>query len=260
MKRADEELCKTQFETFLRGFFAPAEMNWMEVDQLYEPPDYYLLLAGARFAVEVTTLLERVLVGDGSLLPHAVISRILQDFVENVETTARAEGCLHGDYLVAFLTPIDNFANFRDEIQRRLLDYIRSTSSLERSPLEIVFERIVPQQRPQQCGIQKVGSKLDRVVSGGPVWAKWEGDAAVDLCGLLNQSLDTKVDKLRDITVPKILLLLDKYMFADQEMYEKCMPRTSSLGSFHTVFVVQGNERGFIFYSQRSDWSRQCSF
>jgi hypothetical protein len=216
-------------------------------------------LGSARFAVEVTTLLEKVLVGNGLPLPHAVISKILQDFVENVETTARAEGCLHGDYLVAFPTPIDNFADVRGEIQGRLLDYIRSTGSLERSPLEIVFEGIVPQQTPQQCRIQKVGNKLDRVVSGGPVWAKWEGDATVDLCGLLNQSLDTKVDKLRDITAPRILLLLDEYMFADQEMYEKCIPRISSLGSFHTVFVVQGNERGFVFYSQRSDWSRQCS-
>jgi hypothetical protein len=259
MKRADEELCKMQFDAFLRRFFAPSEVSWIEVAQQDEPPDYYLLLGNARFAVEVTTLLEKVPVGSGSPLPPAVISKILRDFVEEVEATAKAEGCLHGDYLVTFPTPIDDLTDVRSEIQGRLLDHIRSTGSLDSSSLEIVFERTVLQQRRQQCGIQKVGNRLDRVVSGEPVWAKWEGDATVDLCGLLNKSLDTKVNKLRDITVPKILLLLDEYVFADQDMYERCVPRISSLGSFHTVFVVQGNKRGFVFCSQRSDWSQQCS-
>jgi hypothetical protein len=255
MKRADEESCKTQFDAFLRKFFAPSEVIWKEVAQQDEPPDYYLLLGNTQFAVEVTTLVEKVLVGSASSLPHAVISKILQDFVDEVEATAQAEDCLHGDYLVSF--PIDDFAAIRGEIQKGLLDYIRGTDSWERAPLKIVFERITPQQRPQQCGIQKVGNKLDRVISGGPVWVKWEGDATIDLCGLLNESLTTKVDKLRDIAAPKILLLLDEYVFADPEMYGKCIPQISSLSSFHTVFVVQGNKRGFVLYSQHSDWSKR---
>jgi len=258
MKRADEELCKMQFDAFLREFFAPSEVSWIEVAQQDEPPDYYLLLDSTRFAVEVTTLLEKVLVGSGSPLPHAVISKILRDFVEEVEATAKAESCfLHGDYLVAFPTPIDNFAAVRDEIQEGLLGYIRDTGNLEKAPLKIVFERIISQQRPQQCGIQKVGNKLDRVTLGGPVWVKWEGDATIDLCGFLSESLNTKVNKLRDITVPKILLLFDDYIFADLGMYEKCIPQISSLSSFHTVFVVQGNKRGFLLYSQHSEWSKQ---
>jgi hypothetical protein len=197
MKRADEELCKIQFDAFLRKLFAPSEVSWIEVAQQDEPPDYYLLLDSTRFAVEVTTLLEKVLVGSGSPLPHAVITKILQDFVDEVEATAKAESCLHGDYLVAFPTPIDNFATVRDEIQEGLLGYICDTGNLEIAPLKIIFERIISQQRPQQCAIQKVSNRLDRVTSGGPVWMKWEGDATIDLCSLLSESLKKKVNKLR---------------------------------------------------------------
>ena len=53
-------------------------------------------LGSTRFAVEVAALLEKVPVGTGSPLPTAEIAKILQDFVEGVEATAKAEGCLHG--------------------------------------------------------------------------------------------------------------------------------------------------------------------
>ena len=256
MKRADEEFCKAQFDAFVKKFFAPSEVIWQEVAQQDEPPDYYLFLSNAKFAVEVTTLLEKVSVGTSSSLPHDVISDILQQFVDEVETIARARGYLRGDYLVSFSTPIDDFAVVQDSIRGKLLEYIRRTSSLDRTPLEIVFERTVPQQRPQQCGIQKVGSKRNRVLLGGPAWFKWEGHAAIDICDLLNESLDTKADKLNAVTDPKILLLVDVYRFADPEMYRGCISQLSALSSFHTIFVVQGEKRGFVLHSQNSNWLR----
>jgi hypothetical protein len=257
MKRADEEYCKAQFDAFLRKSFVSPKVTWEDVETQDEPPEYYLRLGDLLFAVEVTTLVEKVLVGTRDPLPHAEISKILQDFVDEVGATAKAGGYLHGDYLVSFSTPIDNFKAVRDEVQEGLLDYIQDTGGLERVPLKIVFERILPLQRPYQCGIQKVGNELDRIRSGTPFWMKWEGDARVDLCSLLDKSLNAKVYKLRKIAVPKILLLLDEYIFADPEMYEKCIPLISSLSFFHTVFVAQGNKRGFVLYSQHSDWSKQ---
>jgi len=257
MKRRDEELCKTQFDAFLKTFSTAPQIIWKEVAQQDEPPDYYLLLGGTKFAVEVTTLMEKVSIGASSPLPHAVISRILQQFVDEVEIIARLEGYLYGEYLISFPTPIDDFASVREGIQSKLLEYIRRTSSLETAPTKAAFERTVPQQRPQQCRIQKVSNKRDKVLSGGPVWVKWESDAAVDIYDLLNESLDTKADKLKYIEEPKILLLLDEYRFADPEMYMRCASQLSSLDSFHTLFVVQGGNRAFILHSQNPDWLNQ---
>jgi len=254
MKRADEEFCRAQFDAFVKRFFISTDVIWEEVPQQDEPPDYYLLLKDTRFAVEVTTLIEKVLVGTSVFLPYAVTGRILQQFVSEIENTARTEGYLRGNYLVSFSRPIDDFATVRDNIRVKLLEHIQSTSHLEQTSLEIIFEHTVTQQRPQQCGVQKVGNKPDRVVLGGPVQMKWEGDAAEDICGLLNKNLDTKAGKLKDISEPKILLLLDEYQFADRQMYARCTYQLPSLSSFHTVFVTEDANKGFVLCSQNHDW------
>lgn len=257
MKRDDEEFCRAQFDTFMKQFFTPSQVTWEEVAQQDEPPDYYLLLGNTKFAVEVTTLTELVSVGTSSPLPYFVIQRFFERLVGKVEEIAKTEGYLQGRYLVFFPTPIDDFAAVRDRIRDKLLEYIRSASDLETASFEMVFERIVPQQRPQQCGIQKIGSKPNRVLRGGPVPAKWQGKAAEEICDLLNESLNTKAGKLKDVGEPRILLLLDDYQFADRQMYKDCVHHLSSLAHFHTIFIVQGHKRGFLLHSQNHDWPRQ---
>jgi hypothetical protein len=91
-------------------------------------------------------------------------------------------------------------------------------------------------------------------VAGGPVWVKWEGDAAKDIRDLLNESLNAKAEKLKDITEPKILLLLDRYRLADRQMYEECVAHLSSLSHFHTVFVVRSRKDAFILHTQNPGW------
>ena len=254
MKRADEELCKSQFDLFLKAVADPAGGTWEEVAQGNEPPDYYLLLDDVRFAVEVTTLMEKVSVGTSSLLPRGVIHRILKRFVDTVQSVARADGFLQGNYLVSFPTPIDDFANIQDSLQEALLEYIRRNAGLNTAPQEIVFERKIPQQRPQRCGIQKVNSNRDQVLMGGAMWFKWEGEVSQDVCQLLNHSLDVKASKLKDIADPWILLLLDSYVFADPGDYRESVSNLAAVGVFHTVFIVQGREQAFILHTKDSNW------
>jgi hypothetical protein len=257
VKRADEEYCKTKFDVFIKQSFTPSQVVWEEVTQQNEPPDYYLHLDNAVFAVEVTTLIELTSVGSSVRLPHRVISRFFEQFVDEIGSTARADDYLLGKYLVSFSTPIDDFASARDGIRTKLLNYVRRTRDLEHAPLEVVFQKLVPSQRPQQCAVQKLGSQPNRVVTGGPVWSRWEGEAALDICHLVNERLNIKAEKLRDIMKPKILLLLDRYHFADRRMYEMCSPQLSSLASFHSVFVVQAEKEGFLLYSENRGWSKK---
>jgi hypothetical protein len=163
MKRGDEEECKARFDAFLSQYFVRSEITWEEVAQKDEPPDYYLLLDGTRFAVEVTQIVERHQVGGKRPLPHYAIVDELQRWVKDVEDAAKADGSLCGSYLVSFSTPIDNLGAVKDEIQEHLLDYIRNTANDERVPQQIAFDRRIPQQRPQQCGIEKEGSEPDGV-------------------------------------------------------------------------------------------------
>jgi hypothetical protein len=254
MKRADEELCRAVFDLFVQRFFARNEVVWTEVAQEEEPPDYYLSLRNAKFAVEVTTLMEKIPVGTLTPLPRGVIRAILHQFVREVDSIARTEGQLQGNYLVSFPKPIDDFAGVQDGMRERLLEYIRRTANVETAPEEIVYERRSPRQRPQRCEIQKLNNERKQVLMGGPIWSKWEGEIAQDACWLLSNSLDTKTRKLEAIREPWILLLLDRYAFASQRVYEECVSQLPAMSYFHTVFVVQHEERAFILHCRNSSW------
>lgn len=250
-RRPEEEYCKMQFDTFLRKFFSSSDVKWEDVQDVR--PEYYLFVDKVRYAVEVTTLVEKIPVGGASPIEAAAVFKTLQDFVGGVETAAKAEGNLRGKYVV-YLTPIDNFACVRDEIQKGLLEYIRDTRNLEAASWKVVFRKItLPHQ--QLCQIQKVGSKPDKVYVSVAGMPKTGTDIIRGLCSLLNERLDTKVKLLKKITEPKILLLLDEYVFSDPEDYKACLNQIPSLDSFHTVFVVQDSRDSFLLNSQHNDWA-----
>ena len=248
MKSETEEFCKSKFDAFLIKLFASSKVVWQDVAQKDEPPDYYLYLDKSKFAVEVTTLMEKVEVGTATL-PEVAIIDSLWRFVDEVELIARNKRCLQGTYIVSFSQPIDDFGIVRDRIQDDLLDYIQATRFFRIIDAEAVFK-----QGRQQCAIQKLHNESDKITKAGPARSKWEGEAATDICHLLEERLTDKNYKLRNIVYPRILLLYDSYRFAASQMYKDCIPQLSSLASFHTVFVVQGDERSFVLYSQDSGW------
>lgn len=63
----------------------------------------------------------------------------------------------------------------------------------------------------------------NKVIMGGPVISRWEGEALVEVKQLLDNRLGEKQYRLRNIADPKILLLHDKYYFADLEAYRACI-------------------------------------
>ena len=89
---------------------------------------------------------------------------------------------------------------------------------------------------------------------GGPYISRREYEALVEVKQLLGNRLDEKQYRLRNIAYPKILLLHDKYYFADLEAYKECISTAPSLQSFHTVFIVGSIIEGEVLYSQDLTW------
>ena len=170
----------------------------------------------------------------------------LTDFVRSIEIAAKTEGNLQGQYVVSF-TPIDNFADYRCEIKQGLLSYIRETKNLETVPFKQIFKKVILP-NIQSCAIRKIGCQRDKVYESLSGLPKSEGDIRTDLVSLLSERLNKKTELLKKITVPKILLLLDAYVYSDQEDYKNCINQISeisALESFHTVFVI-GEKGAFI--------------
>jgi hypothetical protein len=245
MKSPNEEFCKSKFDDFLKKTPASTSIVWQEGD---EPPDYYLSFDDARYAVEVTILMEKLAVG-GSAMPKTTVMASLWDFVDEVEQTAKERNHLHGTYIVRFTKPIDNFREVKDSICTALLYYIEHTQDLDKSPGQIVFKR-----GSQSCVVEKLHSRADRIHKAGPNDSKWEGEVATEICNLLEERLANKHYKLREIALPQIVLLYDSYHFADQKMYKDTASKPLSAVTFHTVFIVQSDGDGFVLHSENMDW------
>jgi hypothetical protein len=250
MKSESEEFCKSCFDEYLRKLLPDSNVVWEEVEQRYEPPEFYLTVDSAKYAVEVTILILKAEVGTKKPLPIREIVDVLRKFVmDDVETTAKENHFLRGEYRVTFSKPITNFTHVKGAIQDALLSYIRATQGVSKAPPGVVYEC-----SRQKCSIEKVDVEVDKVVMGGPFIPRREDEALVEAQQLLDNSLSKKEYKLRKIISPKILLLHSKYHFADFQTYKKCISMAPSLSSFQAVFLVESNGGGFMLYSKDPAW------
>jgi len=156
---------------------------------------------------------------------------------------------LNGAYLIAFPAPVDDFASLKEQLLEDALRYIRSTQTMTSAPKKV----ILTQSGHVQCSVQKLHSSPNQVGLGGPGNAKWKDEAAEEICTLLQERLHNKRHKLRNVSLPKILLLYNEYHFANLAMFADCLPGLSELTGFHTVFVVHGGG-GFVLYSKDEKW------
>lgn len=248
MKSEDEEFCKSKFDEFVRRVSGPSLIQWDDVAQQDEPPDYFLYIDGTKYAVEVTILMEKLEVGNLQLPQVAVVASLWR-LVDEVEATARRSGFLKGAYVVTFSRPIANFNEVRKQLFDDLLSYVKATQHVSTAPEKIVFKQGI-----QKCAIRKFQSQKSYIGKMGPSGGKWEGEAAEEICTLLEDRINDKHHKLRNITYPKILLLYDAYRFAGPEMFKSCLSKFVHLNSFYTVFIVPSNEDGWILHSENSNW------
>ncbi len=250
MKSKSEEFCKASFDRYLKKIAPASTIFWKDVEQKEEPPEFYLSANGTMYAVEVTILMQKVDVGAKKHLPVSVVRDLLREFVaDEVEAVARKGHFLQGSYTVVFSKPITGFANVKDMIQSDLLSYISATQAVSKAPPRVVYER-----GRQKCLIRKEHDEENKVVMGGPYIGRRENEASMEVKHLLDNRLDEKQHRLRNIAYPKILLLHDKYYFAELEVYRACISTVSSLRSFHTVFIVESNGEGQVLYSQDPTW------
>lgn len=246
MKSESEEFCKDSFDRYLRKVIPASTISWKPVEQKYEPPEFYLSVNDTMYAVEVTILMQKVDAGAKKHLPVSIVRDLLRKFVvDEVEAVAIKNSYLQGFYLVSFFKPITDFANVKGIIQHELLSYIANNQAASKAHPKVVYEH-----NRQKCVIEKVHSEENKFVMGGPIISRWKNEALSEVKQLLDNRLDEKQHRLRNIAYPKILLLHNKYHFAEFDAYKACVSTASSLDSFHTIFIVESNNEGRILYSQ----------
>ncbi len=244
--REYEERCKNAFDTFLRLRYTVNNIVWSGGD---EPPDYYLELSGTKFAVEVTSVLEKAMLGNKNV-DHLEIDKSIKRFIDDIQKDAIAEGFLNGAYIVRY-KPLRDFGKKKQAISTRIKDYLQRTKNVSLAPAEDIVGK-----GQLRWYIWKAHSKKSYITrTTGD--AKWEGEAANELCNLLNSALETKAKKLETISLPIILLLHDRFAWIDADKWRQYLTKLSYVDGFHTIFLVSEKSSNSILHSIESSWLNQ---
>ena len=221
-----------------------------------DPPDFYLSIGNQEFAVEVTTL-EHVLDTDsGREVRMLAYSGSVDTLVREIEAEAIKQGILNGTYDTSANGPFDAFGSLRKAIMDGALDYVRRTQNLPQADYEEIVSQGVRYFR-----IQKIKAEGARILPGllsyGPgrslvAWVESD-DVRLEACRLLRKALLDKKEKLKNVPLPKILLLRNAYVFAGAHVYRQCIENLQDLlRSFHSVFTVESE--GYFLSTEEDAW------
>jgi hypothetical protein len=243
--RQYQEICKQKFNAHLATKLDANDVKWLPGD---EPPDYYLITRGIKYAVEATTIVLEVAVGQKEL-ELQTITHSLYDLVKEVEKQGCHEGILSGTYFVILSQLSPGFGKIKESIKEEILSYLRHTQENDFTSMETIFEN-----NDLKCFILKKNNISSRVeYGGGPVVAKWEPER--EACSLLQAMMEKKYEKLLKVRHPKILLLLNTNFSFNTSYLKNCTPELTILKKFHTVFIVGfKEEEDYVLFSKNADW------
>ena len=248
MKRSHEEITRVEFDKIVKSIFPNSAIVWEDVPQHLEPPDWYLTLDNARYAVEATTIVDFLSITPTSKLSAPSVSASLSAFIKEVEKLAKDQDILSGAYIVT-LCPIPNFAENRDKLRDDLLGYVRQTKTLPAAE-----EYILGYVREQSISIKKIHDDKDYVSAGISMGVKWEGESQKDLLGYVSNTLAEKVYKLRAISEPIILLLLDDFHYSFVADWSSAISLCPDKSRFCCICRIAPPDHNTILWANSSEW------
>jgi hypothetical protein len=228
--RHDEELCREAVSRLLqqRGI----EDLWKEGT---EPPDWFLEVAGQLFAVEVTSIHGSTNLG-GREHTWVQLSNELAPFSKDICREVEARVQIPGWFTVNF-PAIPHIKNHRSAIVEALVDYFEDSDS---APHFCGWHTVLRLERREVAvyRISEKGSTLDqRLLLTGAAISRLDDQ----LSEILPRIVSKKALKMRNITSPSILVILDEYRFqrSVEEWRARLPPEVSCFMA--VVRVQQGN-------------------
>lgn len=247
--KVDEAKAFAKLRAFILSGFPSAQLRWQEGA---EPPDFDLFIDDILYAVEITEMRKQFEVGKAQL-PFRVIGRELDAFVKRAESALNASGGFDGDYAVIIPRPIPDLRKREAELIaliRGAIEALRDAPQNTKVPVFRIGSR--------QCWLLKRGRGGRRLTLHGPADSQWGEESRVEVLSLIDQHVENKAQKLRDITVPRLLVLDDKHLYSDVEHFLHVSNKTPACEAFHTIFVARGDRDDVVlttrFLGARGVW------
>ncbi len=245
MKKHHELVARLLFEDWLAEQLPGANIKWTESEDPH--PDWYLSINSDEYWVEATTIVPIVRHGRNLILEPS-LSASIHDFVDRIESQAKAAGILHGGYVLA-CGPMPRRGGFRDKIAAAAIQYIDDTSQLDRAqPL------VLDDSGEYRIEIQKLSNFRDYLVEMVDLSFVSEAQTNQDFAAQLHQMISRKARKYAHHTVPTVLLLLDGFHIVDEDTWLAAAKEVDELEKFEAVFRIKPANSPLLLFSQSNLW------
>jgi hypothetical protein len=214
-----------------------------------DPPDFWLDWAGERFAIEVTEVMQRIPLGNGSPTERGVL-KALKRAVAQLEIEILAEGILDGTYVMN-ACPIPDLRSQMPGLKADICEYIASTKHVPSAP----SKQLLKGRRGQTWAISKVRPTGTDLLAGFSVGSvKMAIEASADLRDLIAERIEVKSTDYQNIPGKKVLLFVDSYLYADWEDWMDAAA-VAAMSLFHTVAVISSVFGCRVLCSENKVWT-----
>lgn len=197
-----------------------------------DPPDYWFTVGGIRYAVEVTRLVQQQ--GRHSRYGSQAV---LERWVKELSRAAINRNDLVGRYALFLDHKVaESPHQVRRALRLQLLELLHQTRHLP-----VFHLRSLLTVDPWLARISKhsgEGASISLVTTG---FTAWGADVEVNTRSILQRALATKRKKLAGVQEPLVLVLLNGYLLADAQTYERVM-EDLDLKFFAGVYLIHSDE------------------
>jgi hypothetical protein len=224
----------------LRERLPSATLSWLDGAN---PPDFNLTIDSRPYAVEVTAFMRTLTMGRKPMSMPAVVEHLVE-LVREAENRVRGANLLRGTFVVHCPRPIEGLGARREELVAGIWTAVGFLWSQPEGSSEVFYR-----QRGRIYQVTKVRNEGAVLYLGGPTDSIWRGEATMELKSLIEERLAAKRKALRDVATPWVLLLEERYPYADAEMYHEIPNPPSGANEFAAIFVVRSQNSGVTLRS-----------
>lgn len=229
-----EEYCKRHFDAWLSRSGFITERQW---ERGSEPPDFFLTVAGLRYAVEISRIINE---------ERITASESLSRLVDDIERERLGRGAISGIYGVDPNEALPSGPRHRREFRRRIEEYLDETRD-EAHPLkrdiEIGGRRV--------ARIEKLHSSGSMLACDGLGGGGWEDEIRAEYEKILGNLIGRKKARLAPHG-PAVLVLHDALCPIGPHILRRVIRSIPDAADFEAIYVIQA-EAGEIVWS-RPTW------
>ena len=248
--RKEELKCWKNFKIHFSQRLGINLSNWEKGE---DPPDCYISLNKERFAVEITTVMSKVILPNKVLSERGYLSSV-HKFIEEIEHKAKNEGILDGAYVISYFGPFHSLNKAKKTIENSALKYIKENQGVEQQKCLYIYK-----EDDRNCSIIKAGTaskKIGKGIGSRDLSNRWTEKALGEACRLLKECCHTKIKKLKNTTHPIILLLSNAFTHSDlfNKIFKMCKLDADIKNFYHSIFISEPDGSGYFVHSKVQDW------